>query len=82
VDLYSEEWAERFVILVESGCGTFVLSTRVMCKDLLKLLHDIYTSVLTEWNYESISYKPYLTTRDASVVTCLIRNGQIYTSDL
>jgi hypothetical protein len=35
-----------------------------MCKDLLKLLHDIYTSVLTEWNYEIIGHKPYLTGRD------------------
>jgi hypothetical protein len=63
-----------------------------MCKDLWKLLHDIYTSVLTECNYESISYMPYLTIRempcithhvqDVSVVTCLIPNGHIYTSDL
>jgi hypothetical protein len=33
---------------VESGCVASVLSIRVMCKDLWKLLRDIYTSVLTE----------------------------------
>jgi hypothetical protein len=33
---------------VESGCLESVLSIRVMCKDLWKLLRDIYTSVLTE----------------------------------
>jgi hypothetical protein len=81
--------------VVESGCLTLQslgLSIRIMCKDLWKLLHDIYTSVLTEWNNESISYKPYLTKREmprithhvseVSVVTCLIRNGHIYTIDL
>jgi hypothetical protein len=81
--------------IVESGCVTLhslVLSIRIMCKDLWKLLHDIYISVLTERTYESIIYKPYLTRRemprithhvsDVSVVTCLIRNGQIFTSDL
>jgi hypothetical protein len=75
---------------VESGCVTLqslVLSIRIMCKDLWKLLHDNYTSVLSEWNYESISYKLYLTRREmprithhvseVSVVTCLIRNGHI-----
>jgi hypothetical protein len=77
---------------VESGCVTFVLSMRVMCKDLWKLLHDIHTSVLTEWNNESISHKPYLTRRktprithhvsEVSVVTCLIRNDHVYTSDV
>jgi hypothetical protein len=60
-----------------------------MCKELWKLLHDIYTSELPERTYESISYKPYLTRRemphithhvsDVSVVTCLICNGQIFT---
>jgi hypothetical protein len=82
-----------------------VLSISVMCKDLWELLHDIYTSVLTwkllhdintsvltEWNYESISYKPYLTrsempritqhVSDVSVVTCLKRNGQIFACDV
>jgi hypothetical protein len=81
--------------LVESGCVTLqslVLSIRIMCKNLWKLLHDIYTLVLTEWNYESISYNPYLTRRemprithhvsDVSVVTCLKRNGQIFASDV
>jgi hypothetical protein len=85
----------RCIENVESGCVTLqslVLSTGIMCKDLWKLLHDISTSVLTEWNYESISYRPYLTRREmprithhgseVSVVTCLIRNGHIYTSDL
>jgi hypothetical protein len=80
---------------VESGCVTLqslVLSIRIMCKDLWKLLHDIYTSVLTEWNYESISYKPYLTRRemrrithhvsDVSVVTCITCNGHVYTSNV
>jgi hypothetical protein len=71
---------------------SLVLSIRIVCKDLWKLLHDIYTSVLTEWNYDSISYKPYLTRREmlrithhvseVSVVTCLILNGHIYISDL
>jgi hypothetical protein len=40
---------------VESGCVTLqslVLSISIMCKDLWKLLHDINTSVLTEWKYE------------------------------
>jgi hypothetical protein len=63
-----------------------------MCKDLWKLLHDIYTSVQTEWNYESVSHKPYLTRREmpsithhvseVSVDTCLKRNGHIRNSDL
>jgi hypothetical protein len=71
---------------------TLVLSIRIMCKDLSKPLHDIRTSVLTEWDYESIGYKSYLTRRemprithhvsDVSVVTCLICNGQIVTSDV
>jgi hypothetical protein len=34
--------------IVESGCVTFVFSIRVICKYLWKLLHDIYTSILTE----------------------------------
>jgi hypothetical protein len=69
-----------------------VLSIRIMCKGLWKLLHNICTSVLTEWNNESISYKPYLTRRETprithhvsevSVVTFLIRNDHIYTIDL
>ena len=52
-------------------------------------MHDINTSVLTEWNYERISYKPYVTTREilrithhvqnVSVVTCLTCNGHICT---
>jgi hypothetical protein len=89
---WPERGRERGGYSVESGCVTFAFSIRAMCKDLWKLLHDIYTSVLTEWNYESISYKPCLTTRemprithfvyDVSVVTCLIRNGHIYTSNL
>jgi hypothetical protein len=33
-------------------------SIRAMCRDLQNLLHDIYPSVLTEWNYESLGYKP------------------------
>jgi hypothetical protein len=61
-----------------------------MCKELWKLLHDIYTSVLTEWNYESISYNltrremPRITHHmsDVSDVTCLIRNVQIYTRNV
>jgi hypothetical protein len=56
----------------ESGCMTLqlpVLGIRVTCKDLWKLLHDIYTSVLTEWNYENNSYKPYLTTREMPRIT-------------
>jgi hypothetical protein len=81
------------VLRVESGCvilQSLVLSIRIMCKDLWKLLRDIYTSVLTEWKYESISYKPYITRRempsithhvsDISVVACLKRIGQIFTS--
>jgi hypothetical protein len=48
---------------------SLVLSIRIMCKDLWKLVHDIYTSVLTEWNYESISYKPYLTRREIPRIT-------------
>jgi hypothetical protein len=57
---------------VESGCVTLqslVLSISIMCKDLWKLLHDINTSVLTEWNYERISYKPYVTTREIPRIT-------------
>jgi hypothetical protein len=71
---------------------SLVLSIRIMCKDLWKLLQDIFTSILTEWNFESISYKPFLTRRemprivihvsDVSVVTCLKRNGQIFASDV
>jgi hypothetical protein len=59
-------------IIVESGCVTLqslVLSISIMCKDLWKLLHDINTSVLTEWNYERISYKPYVTTREIPRIT-------------
>jgi hypothetical protein len=57
---------------VESGCVTsqaLALSIRAMCKDLWKLLLDIYTSVLTEWNYESISYKPYVTAHEMPRIT-------------
>jgi hypothetical protein len=35
-----------------------------MSKDFWKLLHDIHTSVLTEWNYERISYNPYVAKRE------------------
>jgi hypothetical protein len=52
---------------VEYGCVTLqshVLSISIMCKDLSKLMHDIKTSVLTEWNYDCTSYKPYVTTRE------------------
>jgi hypothetical protein len=82
-------------VIVESGCVTLqslVLSIKIMRKDLWELLHDIYTSVLTEWTYESITYKLYLTRRemprithhvsDVSVVTCLMCNGHVYTSNL
>jgi hypothetical protein len=51
---------ETVVCVVESGCVTvqsLVLSISIMCKDLWKLLHDINTSVLNEWNHERISYK-------------------------
>jgi hypothetical protein len=57
---------------VESESGTLqslLLSIRVMCKDLWKLLHDIYILVITEWNYESISYKPYITTSEITRIT-------------
>jgi hypothetical protein len=68
------------VTIVESGCVTLqslVLSISIMCKDLWKLFHDINTSVLTdidtsvlnEWNYERISYKPYVTTREIPRIT-------------
>jgi hypothetical protein len=60
-------WFQKMVCLVESGCVTLqslVLSISIICKDLWKLLHDINTSVLTEWNYERISYKPYVTKRE------------------
>jgi hypothetical protein len=66
---------ERFAqeaLRVESGCVTLqslVLSISIMCKDLWKLLHDINTSMLTEWNYERISYKPYVTTREIPRIT-------------
>jgi RNase H-like domain found in reverse transcriptase len=66
--------------LVESGCVTLqslVLSLSIICKDLWKILHDIKTSVstdintsvLTEWNYERNSYKPYVTTREIPRIT-------------
>jgi hypothetical protein len=65
---------------VESVCVTLqslVLSISILCKDLWKLFHDINTSVLsdintsvlTEWNYERISYKPYVTTREIPRIT-------------
>jgi hypothetical protein len=57
---------------VESGCVTLqllIFSISIMCKDLWKLLHDINTSVLTEWNYERISYKLYVTTREIPRIT-------------
>jgi hypothetical protein len=43
---------------------SLVLSIRKLCTDLWKILHDNNNSVLTEWNYERISYKPYVTTRE------------------
>jgi hypothetical protein len=63
---------KKLLIIVESGCVTLqslVLSISIMCKDLWKLLHDINTSVLTEWKYERISYKPYVTTREIPRIT-------------
>jgi hypothetical protein len=61
-----------------------------MCKDLQKLLHDVYTSMVAEWNYEIIGYKPKVNTPEmprirhhfkyVSIVTCMMGNGHVFTN--
>jgi hypothetical protein len=79
-----EAIARSGVSTVESGCVTLqslVLSIRIMCKDLWKLLHDNYHSVLTEWDYESIRYKPYLTRREMPRITQHVSDVSVVTSN-